>query len=58
LGARQRIDAALVDVHLPGMSGIEVCRILLENAATAGRYVVGGRRSAIGMNDAAPRLVT
>jgi DNA-binding response OmpR family regulator len=39
LGARQRIDAALVDVHLPGMSGIEVCRILLENAATAGRLI-------------------
>ena len=39
LGAQQRIDAALVDVHLPGMSGIEVCRILRERAATAGRVI-------------------
>lgn len=29
------IDAAIVDVHLPGFDGFEVCRMLRENAGTA-----------------------
>jgi len=35
--AKQRtIDAALIDVHMPGMSGIEVCRALRAENATTG----------------------
>ena len=42
------IDAAMVDVNMPGMNGIEVCRALRERAAGAGREIAiwmmtGGR---------------
>jgi DNA-binding response OmpR family regulator len=42
------IDAAMVDVNMPGMNGIEVCRALRERAASAGRDIAiwmmtGGR---------------
>jgi DNA-binding response OmpR family regulator len=33
------IDGALVDVNMPGMNGIAVCRALREQAARAGRTV-------------------
>jgi CheY-like chemotaxis protein len=33
------IDGALVDVNMPGMNGVEVCRILREHAAAAGRPI-------------------
>lgn len=42
------IDAAMVDVNMPGMNGIEVCRALRERAGAAGREIAiwmmtGGR---------------
>jgi len=42
------VDAAMVDVNMPGMNGIEVCRALRELAAAAGRDIAiwlmtGGR---------------
>lgn len=42
------VDAAMVDVNMPGMNGIEVCRALRERAAAAGREIAiwmmtGGR---------------
>jgi CheY-like chemotaxis protein len=36
---KQPIDGALVDVNMPGMNGIEVCRILRERAAQSGHEI-------------------
>ncbi len=35
----QVIDAAIVDVNMPGMNGIDVCRALREQATAAGRSI-------------------
>lgn len=48
LAGQHVIDAAMVDVNMPGMNGIEVCRALRELAAGAGREIgiwmmTGGR---------------
>jgi CheY-like chemotaxis protein len=48
LAAEHRIDGALVDVQMPVMNGIDVCRLLREGAAAAGRdlpiwMMTGGR---------------
>lgn len=44
------VDGALIDVHMPGVNGIEVCRVLRERAAAAGReislWVMTGARTA------------
>lgn len=37
LYAKGGIDAALVDVNMPGMNGVQVCRIITEQAQAAGR---------------------
>jgi two-component system chemotaxis response regulator CheY len=46
----RNVDGALIDVHMTGMNGIEVCRILREQAAAAGRklpvWIMTGARSA------------
>jgi CheY-like chemotaxis protein len=39
LAAQHPIDGALVDVHMAGMNGVEVCRALRAQAAEAGREV-------------------
>jgi CheY-like chemotaxis protein len=39
LASRHPLDAALVDVHMPGMHGVEVCRALHTLAAGAGRPI-------------------
>ncbi|PTX92442.1 response regulator [Opitutus sp. ER46] len=39
LAAQHTVDGAMVDVNMPGMSGIEVCRILHERAAADGRRI-------------------
>jgi CheY-like chemotaxis protein len=39
LAAQVRADGALVDVNMPGMNGIEVCRALREQAAASGRQI-------------------
>jgi DNA-binding response OmpR family regulator len=48
--AERNVDGALIDVHMTGMNGIEVCRILREQAAAAGRklpvWIMTGARSA------------
>jgi CheY-like chemotaxis protein len=33
----QAVDGALVDVHMPGMNGVEICRALRARAQQAGR---------------------
>lgn len=48
IAAQNTIDGAMVDVNMPGMNGIEVCRALRERAAAAGREIAiwmmtGGR---------------
>lgn len=35
----QRIDAAMIDVQMPGMNGFEVCRILRQSWGEEGRHV-------------------
>lgn len=39
LAGQHRVDAAIVDVNMPGMNGVDVCRSLHELAASAGRPV-------------------
>lgn len=39
LAASECVDAALVDLHMPGMDGFSVCRALREQAIAAGRDV-------------------
>lgn len=39
VAARQPITAALVDVNMPGMNGIEACKALRELAAKEGRKI-------------------
>lgn len=39
LAGQHVVDGALVDVNMPGMNGIEVCRHLRQNAAAAGREI-------------------
>jgi CheY-like chemotaxis protein len=39
LAAQHPIDAALVDVHMPGMHGVAVCRALHTQAAANGRTI-------------------
>src|ERR1051325_10903764 len=39
LAAEQPVDAALVDVHMPGMDGIAVFRALHTQAAETGRAI-------------------
>jgi DNA-binding response OmpR family regulator len=39
LAAENRIDGALVDVNMPGMNGVEVCRALREQAAARGQSI-------------------
>lgn len=49
IASEQVIDGAIVDVNMPGMNGIEVCRALRERAAVAGRdtavWMMTGARS-------------
>ena len=37
LCAEHAIDGAIVDVHMPGMDGLQVCRSLRNQASVAGR---------------------
>lgn len=50
LAAASRFDAAMVDVHMPGMNGVEVCRALRAQAAQAGHalavWMMTGARTA------------
>ncbi len=39
LAAKHEVAAALIDVNMPGMNGVEVCRALCEQAAAAGREI-------------------
>lgn len=50
LAVERNVDGALIDVHMAGMNGIEVCRALREMAAMAGRrlpvWIMTGARTA------------
>lgn len=50
LAAQLPIDGALVDVHMPVMNGVEICRALHSQAAQAGRsiavWMMSGARTA------------
>lgn len=37
LAGQHLVDGAMIDVNMPGMNGIEVCRALREHAAARGR---------------------
>lgn len=39
LAKEHTVDAALIDVHMPGMNGIEVCRALRDQAVATGRAI-------------------
>ena len=39
LAAQHPVDGAMIDINMPGMNGLEVCRQLRENAVRAGRVV-------------------
>ena len=39
LATQHQVDAAMVDVNMPGVNGIEVCRALREKAAATGRNI-------------------
>lgn len=39
IAAQETCDAALVDLHMPGMDGFALCRALRERATAAGRDV-------------------
>jgi DNA-binding response OmpR family regulator len=39
IAAENRIDGALVDVNMPGMNGVQVCRALREQAAARGQAI-------------------
>ena len=48
IASQHHIDGAMVDVNMPGINGVEVCRALRERAAAAGREIAvwlmtGGR---------------
>jgi DNA-binding response OmpR family regulator len=49
LAGERHIDGALVDVHMPGMSGVEVCRLLRAQAAAKGQtlpvWIMTGART-------------
>ena len=49
LAAQNRVDAAMVDVNMPGMNGVDVCRGLLEQATGTGRpmavWIMTGART-------------
>lgn len=40
LATRHSVDAVLLDIHLPDMSGLEVCRLLRKEPATANVAVI------------------
>ncbi|HVS51394.1 MAG TPA: response regulator [Opitutaceae bacterium] len=40
IAAESRIDGALVDVNMPEMNGVEVCRLLREQATARGQNIV------------------
>jgi CheY-like chemotaxis protein len=37
LYTRGGIDAAIIDINMPGLNGVEVCRLLLSQTQTAGK---------------------
>jgi CheY-like chemotaxis protein len=39
LCAKGGIDAAIVDINMPGMNGVEVCRLMLDQTRTAGKKI-------------------
>jgi CheY-like chemotaxis protein len=39
IAGQSHVDGALVDVNMPGMNGIEVCRLLLQQARTTGKDI-------------------
>ncbi len=49
MAAQQPIDGAMVDVHLPVMNGVEICRALQQQAKLAGRslavWMMSGART-------------
>ena len=49
LAGEHTIDGALVDVHMPGMSGVDLCRLLRAQAAAKGQtlpvWVMTGART-------------
>lgn len=49
LAGTQPVDGALIDVNMPGMNGVDVCRTLKTNALAAGRdlpvWMMTGARS-------------
>jgi CheY-like chemotaxis protein len=52
--AQERFDLAVVDLHLPDISGLDVCRGIRENASTAALPVL--MVSAVSETDEAERL--
>ncbi len=55
--ARQRIDAAIVDVDMPVMNGVEACRALRNQAAAAGRSLLVWLMTGVTRPDLAARAL-
>ena len=39
IAAQHVIDGAMIDVHMPGINGVEVCRTLRDQAVASGREI-------------------
>lgn len=57
VAGRETFDAALVDLHMPGMDGFALCRALRERAITAGKDIPVFMMTAVHVPVAAKRAL-